>query len=251
MLADMVDHHPPDARRANSFGAVAAAYADHRPGYAVTAVDWALAPLAHRTDVAVLDLGAGTGTLTRRLRTRPGVAVTAVEPDPRMLAELRLRVPGVDTHAGRAEVIPLLDAAVDAVLVGQALHWFDLTRALPEIVRVLRPGGVFAALWNADDVDVEWVAGYHEIASRDRPVLGLPRGGDRPDLPAHPGLGPTERAAFGHGHRLTVDGLIVLLGTHSWALVSEPRTGRRPTPGPATTSRPGWRRRAGSSRCRW
>lgn len=209
-------------QRARSFGTVAAAYAEHRPDYAAAAVDFALAPLAGRSAIDVLDLGAGTGALTRRLAARPGASVIAVEPDREMFAELRRRVPGVAALVGSAEAIPLPDAAVDAVLVGQALHWFDLDRALPEIVRVLRPTGVFAALWNADDDAVDWVAGYHEAASRDRPVPGVPRGRDRPDLPTWPGLQATERAEFRHAQRLTVDGLVAVLGTHSWALISEP-----------------------------
>jgi SAM-dependent methyltransferase len=75
-----------------------------------------------------------------------------------MLAELRRRLPDVDAREGSAESIPLPTGSVDTVLVGQAWHWFDTGRALPELARVLRPGGVLAALWNADDHDVEWVA---------------------------------------------------------------------------------------------
>ncbi|MGQ0576489.1 MAG: class I SAM-dependent methyltransferase [Pseudonocardia sp.] len=208
-----------DVPRARTFGAVAAAYAQHRPGYPAAGVEWAL---GGRAPVDVLDLGAGTGALTVQLAARPATTVTAVEPDPAMLAELRCRVPAVDARAGSAEAIPLPAAAVDAVLVGQALHWFDLDRALPEIVRVLRPGGVLAGLWNADDDAVEWVAGYHAAATRDRPVPGVPPGRDRPGLPDWPGLHDAQRAEFRHTRRLTVEGLVAVLGTHSWALVSEP-----------------------------
>lgn len=207
--------------RARSFGRIAEAYAAHRPGYPDAAIDWALAPLG-TGPVQVLDLGAGTGKLTASLTARPGLSVVAVEPDPEMLARLRLDVPAATALEGSAEAIPLPAAAVDAVLVGQAFHWFDEARAMPEIARVLRPGGVLAGLWNADDGDVEWVAGYHEVASRDRPVPGIPQSGDRPELPGHPAFGRGERARFGHRMRLTADGLIELLGTHSWALVSEP-----------------------------
>jgi SAM-dependent methyltransferase len=145
--------------------------------------------------------------------------VTAVDPDPEMLAELRRRLPDVDAREGSAEAIPLPDGSVDAVLAGQALHWFDLAGALPEILRILRPGGVLAALWNAEDDDVDWVAGYHEVAWHER---RMPRGADRPDLPHWPGLGPGERREFPHVQRLTVDGLIATIGTHSWALVGDP-----------------------------
>jgi SAM-dependent methyltransferase len=212
----------PHLGRARSYGTVARAYAEHRPGYPAAAVEWALGPVADRPRPHLLDLGAGTGKLTAALVARAGATVFAVDPDPAMLAELRTRVPAAAAVAGTAEAIPLPDASVDAVLVGQALHWFDLDRAGPEIVRVLRPGGVLAALWNTEDSDVEWVAGYHEAASWDRPVPGIPRGGDRPDLPAHPDLLPGERAEFRHALRLSVDGLLDMLGTHSWALARAP-----------------------------
>ena len=91
----------------------------------------------------MLDLAAGTGKLTATLAGL-GAEVTAVEPDPAMLAELRRRLPSVRALPGRAEEIPLPDGSVDAVVAGQAMHWFDLDRAVPEIARVLAPGGVLA-----------------------------------------------------------------------------------------------------------
>ncbi|MGD9526022.1 class I SAM-dependent methyltransferase [Pseudonocardia sp.] len=200
--------------RARSFGAVAGDYAVHRPGYPAAAIDWAL---GGRTG-DVVDLGAGTGKLTESLVAR-GLRVTAVDPDPEMLAELRRRLPGIDAREGSAEAIPLPDGSVDAVLAGQAMHWFDPARALPEIRRILRPGGVLAAMWNADDDEVDWVAGYHEAAWHERQ---MPRGGDRPGLPDWPGFAPGERAEFAHAQRLTVEGLIATIGTHSWALVGDP-----------------------------
>jgi ubiquinone/menaquinone biosynthesis C-methylase UbiE len=114
--------------RARSFGAVAADYAEHRPGYPAEAVQWALAPAP---GVHVLDLGAGTGKLTEALLERSGVRVTAVDPDPEMPAQFTRRLPDVDARLGTAEDVPLPDASVDAVLVGQAVHWFDLDVAGP------------------------------------------------------------------------------------------------------------------------
>src|SRR6202034_921579 len=111
----------------------------------------------------VLDLGAGTGKLTAVLLGL-GAQVTAVEPDAAMLGELRRGLPAVRALPGSAERIPLPDASVDAVLCGQALHWFDLSRALPEIARVLVPGGALGGLWNSDDDRVPWVAGLQEAA---------------------------------------------------------------------------------------
>lgn len=206
--------------RARSFGAAAAAYAKHRPGYPAAAVAWALEPASGRD---LLDLGAGTGKLTESLLRLPGARVAAVEPDPAMLAQLRASHPDARASDGSAEEIPLPAASVDAVLVGQAWHWFDHAKALQEIARVLRPGGVLAALWNADDGDVEWVAGYNEAAGRGRPVPGNARGGDQAELRMdHPAFGPVEQARFTHAQRLTVEGLIDVLRTHSWALMSEP-----------------------------
>lgn len=204
--------------RALSFGAVAAAYARHRPGYPQAAVEWALQAVSDRGPPRLLDLGAGTGKLTEALL--PHGTVTAVDPDPAMLHELRSRFPGVDAREGSAESIPVADGSVDAVLVGQAWHWFDLDRAWPELARVVRPAGVLAVVRNEDDRDVEWVAGYHGAARQDRPVPGVPA--PPPGLPGHPAFHPSSHSRYPNPVRTTVDGLIDTLGTHSWALLSEP-----------------------------
>ncbi|MFE5141389.1 class I SAM-dependent methyltransferase [Streptomyces fagopyri] len=89
-----------------------------------------------------------------------GTEVLVVEPDPAMPAELRRSLPAVRTLPGSTEATPLPDASVDAVLAGNdALRWFDMTVAGPEMARVLAPGGVLAGLWNVMDDRVEWVAG--------------------------------------------------------------------------------------------
>jgi SAM-dependent methyltransferase len=203
--------------RSRTFGQVAAAYAEHRPGYADAAVDWALAPVGGGR---LLDLGAGTGKLTAALAGRG--QVIAVEPDPAMLDELRRQLPGVDAMVGSAESIPVPDGSIDAVLIGQAWHWFDRERAEPELARVLRPGGVLAALWNVDDDAVDWVAGLHEAARRSNPVPGVPNAGIPPVFAEHPAFGPSERAGFPNPCDTTTEGLLATIGTHSWALVSEP-----------------------------
>ena len=96
----------------------------------------------------VVELGAGTGKLTRAVAAL-GARVVAVEPDPRMLAVLRgLGLEGVE---GSAEAIPFGDGVADAVVAGSSLHWFELDLALPEIHRVLRPGGRFGFGWNHRD----------------------------------------------------------------------------------------------------
>ena len=207
-----------ESTRARSFGTAAAQYAQHRPGYPAAAVDWALAPLAGRGHLRLLDLAAGTGKLTEALLARGGV--TAVEPDPAMLAELQGRFPGVAAHEGSAEAIPLPAGCVDAVLVGQAWHWFDPERAYPEIARVLRPGGVLAVLWNGDDAHVEWVRGFHEAGAWESTVIREPD--EEPSIPEHPAFAQDGYAQFPNLVPTTVEGLLAALRTHSWALTAEP-----------------------------
>jgi SAM-dependent methyltransferase len=217
-------------RRGSSFGAAAAAYAEHRPDYAEAAVCWAVAPVRSRRSqgpLRAVDLGAGTGKLAAAL-ARIGADVTAVEPDAAMLAQLRRELPSVRALPGSAERIPLPDGSADAVVAGQAMHWFDLDRALPEIARVLAPGGVLAGLWNVDDDRVGWVA---ELASISKSADGITvlrwrsgTGQSRQARLAEAGAGffhPVETAEFEHGQARTVDSLLATIGTHSRLLVME------------------------------
>jgi SAM-dependent methyltransferase len=219
------------ARRGSSFGAAAAAYAEYRPDYPLDAVRWCVAPVGRDlAGLRVLDLGAGTGKLTAQLASL-GADVTAVEPDPAMLAELRRGLPSVRALSGSAEEIPLADGSVDAVLCGQALHWVNLDRALPEIARVLVPGGTLGGLWNSDDDRVEWVAGLQDAAegaaspslSRRRVEAASFELSQSGAIAAAEQLfGPTERAEFANSQLLTADSLVAVIGTHSQLLVMPP-----------------------------
>jgi SAM-dependent methyltransferase len=214
-------------RHGSSFGTAAAAYAEHRPDYAEAAIRWALEPVRSRQPLRVLDLAAGTGKLTASLVSL-GADVTAVEPDPDMLAELRCQLPAVRALPGHAEEIPLPDASVDAVLAGQAMHWFDMDRALPEIARVLTPGGVLAGLWNVDDDRVGWVAEFAEMSKRKASITLLrwrATGGQSREmrlLKAGSGLFDAgETGEFEHGQARTADSLLATVATHSHLLVME------------------------------
>ena len=215
--------HPDDqGRHASSFGAAAAAYAVHRPDYARDAVRWALEPAPGNR---VLDLGAGTGKLTRVLDLL-GADVVAVEPDPAMLAELRRELQHVRAFSGSAENIPLPDGSVDAVVAGNAMHWFDMAVAGPEIARVLAPGGVLAGLWNVMDDSVDWVTGLRRVSGsavigpRDTPSswreetahAHLPRSGESGRF------GSAEQAEFAHTQRRTADSLVATLATRAGVL---------------------------------
>ena len=197
-------------------------YERARPEYPAEAVDWLLPPDAK----TVLDLGAGTGKLTRALAAR-GLEVFAVDPSPKMLEQLRAAIPGATISLGSAEDIPLPDASVDVVLAGNAMHWFDMAVAGPEIARVLAPGGILAGLWNVMDDDVDWVEGLAQaggsaaIGPRDTPTswraetadLHLPRTGR--DVR----FGSPGQAQFPHGQLRTADSLVSTLATRAGLLV--------------------------------
>ncbi len=135
-----------------SFGGVADAYERGRPTYPLDAAEW----LTSETPVRVLELGAGTGKLTRDL-LRLGHEVHATDPDEAMLEILRETAPGATASVGTAERIAAPDRTYDVVVAAQSFHWFDPARALPEIARVLRPGGRFSIVWNDRDDRIPWV----------------------------------------------------------------------------------------------
>jgi SAM-dependent methyltransferase len=137
----------PDSR---SFELVADLYERARPGYPQEAIEWIAGKIGLGSASTVLDLGAGTGKLTRAL-VETGARVIAVEPGDAMRSELEHVLPDVEALRGAAEDIPLPDQSVDCIAVGQAFHWFRHDEAMPELHRVLRPGGALALLWNSRD----------------------------------------------------------------------------------------------------
>jgi ubiquinone/menaquinone biosynthesis C-methylase UbiE len=148
-----------------SFAAVADAYDRARPTYPAEAAEWLVAG----DPQDVLELGAGTGKLTEQLVAR-GHRVLATDPLAPMLHHLARRAPGASVAVAAAERIPLRARTVDVVVGAQSFHWFDLDRALPEIARVLRPGGHLSLAWNLRDERVPWVRRLGRlIGQHDRP----------------------------------------------------------------------------------
>lgn len=193
---------------------VAAGYDRGRPGYPDESVAFALAPLRGRPDLRAADVAAGTGKLTSVL-CAAGVNTVAVEPAPGMLKVLKHRVSRAQVLAGRAEDLPLPDASVDLVTVGQAFHWFDLDRALPELARVLRPGGRLALFYNSRDDSVAWVRALADLVGDHADHAGAHRE-DRPEV-----LGPFEPEALGtfsYQQELDADGLVDLVGSRSYVI---------------------------------
>jgi SAM-dependent methyltransferase len=189
-----------------AFSAVAAAYERGRPEYPQEAVRW----LVGDAPRDVVDLGAGTGKLTRGL-VALGHRVTAVEPLAEMRVELGRAVPGVHVVEGSAEAIPLPDASADAVTCAQSFHWFDHGTALPEIARVLRPGGRLGLVWNSRDDRDPWMARLSAIIGNETV--------DEGDLaPVRPSglFGPVEHATFGFAQVLDRAGLLDLILSRSY-----------------------------------
>jgi SAM-dependent methyltransferase len=142
-------------------------YERSRPDYS----EEALARLVSTTGLGpgrrALDMAAGTGKLTRQLHAA-GITCLAVEPSPSMREVFRRVVPGVPIVGATAESVPVVSDAMDAVVVAQAFHWFDPGRALPEIARVLRPGGWLALIWNERDESDPMMAELVRISKWDQ-----------------------------------------------------------------------------------
>jgi SAM-dependent methyltransferase len=198
------------AERAASFARVADAYEQARPGYPADAVLW----LAGETPCDVVDLGAGTGKLTRTL-VDLGHRVTAVEPLTEMLDQLRSAVPGATAVEGGAEAIPLPAGSADVVTVAQAFHWFDHGPALVEIARVLRSGGRVALVWNIRDESQSYVS---ELSDAMVGRTGVDTGSIDP-IDASGLFGPVERATFSHVQAVDRETLLELVRSRSYCAV--------------------------------
>ncbi|MET8628962.1 methyltransferase domain-containing protein [Kitasatospora sp. NPDC004669] len=193
--------------QARSFGVAAASYQHGRPGYP-RALIGSVVPREARK---VLDLGAGTGKLTRLL-VESGLDVVAVEPDEDMRAQLAAAVPKAAVRAGSAERIPLPDASVDTVVVAQAWHWFDQAAAVPEIARVLAPGGTLALVWNFRDESQPWAAELGALMHR----CSRPQIDSAPLLPAP--FGPPERLEIRWEHPTTPAGIVDMVASRSYVI---------------------------------
>jgi SAM-dependent methyltransferase len=211
-----------------SFGAVADEYNRLRPGPSAEALDWLLP--AGATDI--LEIGAGTGVLTRLLAGRV-THVVAVEPDDRMRAVLASRDTGVDIVEGRAEEIPAASSSFDVVIAASAWHWVDEERAVPEVARVLRPGGRLSLVWSGPDRSVDWMRSLWaggivfspdeqadvDARRRRRHVVNLDGAGPSP-------FGEPETTLFRWTTPMTKADLVALSTTYS-AVITMEATARR------------------------
>lgn len=193
-------------------------YERGRPGWPAEAIEWGGVPAG----ADVLELGAGTGKLTRLLQP-----TFVVEPDDGMRRVLRRTCPGVNLLDGTAEGIPLGDRSVDAVFAAEAFHRFDGIASVAEIARVLRPGGVLVLLWNVPGGgDHDDVAAAVELLTRHAPA-GV--GHEPADLNTHryssgewrsaftgSPFGPFEEAEFENPQLVDRDALLAFFSSMGW-----------------------------------
>jgi ubiquinone/menaquinone biosynthesis C-methylase UbiE len=203
----MTDDQPSPAGpdRAQSFGPVADAYDRGRPGYPAEAASWLVGGEAR----VVLELGAGTGKLTAELVTQ-GHAVHATDPDRAMLDILEARVPGASAKVASAEEIPVNDRSVDVVVCATSFHWFDHERALPEIARVLKPGGHLALVWNVVDERIPWARRLIDVLGRQQERPSSDEVLVQSDL-----FGFVEQKSFAHWHDLNRESLVDYVASRS------------------------------------
>ncbi len=214
------------AGRAHSFNAAAAQYAAHRPSYPPALLD-AVEELTGRTlrGARVVDIGAGTGIATALLQGR-GADVLAVEPGAGMAAELRRAHPCIPLVRGDGNALPLADASADLITCAQAWHWTDPARALPEALRVLRPGGALALWWNMYALDIPWIAAQ---AARIQHYFGLDpdeeKSGTSSRVADPEGRVDFTRRLVRWSRSVPVDTHLGNLGSHSVFLVHADRAG--------------------------
>lgn len=200
---------------AGSFEHAADAYAQARPSYPAEAVDW----LVGHTAADICDLGAGAGALTGVLTAR-GHRVVAAEPSAAMLRELQGAAPAAVPIRTSAERLPFADGSFDVVTVAQAFHWFDPEVALPEMARVLRPGGMLSLVYNGRDDRVPWVAALTQLFVAVQPgdLTGDWGAGSVGALDGSALFAPRTYAEFGFVSRLDRDTLIRLAASRSYII---------------------------------
>lgn len=203
------------------FGAAADAYERSRPDYPSEAIDRLIQELELTRSCRAMDLGAGTGKLTRLLPAEP--TLVAVEPVEAMRSAFASILPHVRLVGGVAEALPFADETFDAVVCGQAFHWFDGDLALPEVHRVLKRRGRLGLLWNVRDESVPWVrelteilTPYERTAPREK-TLEWRRAFSVIDL-----FGRLNQLRFPHRQRLDRDGLVERFASVSFIASAPP-----------------------------
>ncbi len=193
-------------------------YERGRPGYPTGVIDLLGRAAGLGPGCRVVDVGAGTGKLTRQL-VATGARCVAVEPSAAMREIAGERAAGAGIVAGSAEALPLAASTFDLLTVAQAFHWFEPDRALAEMARVLRPGAVAALVWNERDESVPWVADLGRIMLGVDNSVHLPAAAFESVLSSGGHFGRTSRHAYPFTVPLSREGLVDLVASRSYVNV--------------------------------
>ena len=224
----MAKHLMEDAQFATAFDRAAKEYEFGRPTYSGMAVDALTRELGLGPQSVVVDLGAGTGKLTRDLAARFD-RIIAIEPLSEMRDLLTRQVPVAEAMAGTAEHMALSGASADAVVVAQAFHWFDGPRALDEIARVLKPGGGLGMLWNTTPWELRespWFQLVDDLLEGSRADLSVMRrhgsGQWRRAFEGKPRFQPLSEATFDNTRRMSQEEFLANLASRSYVAALSP-----------------------------
>jgi ubiquinone/menaquinone biosynthesis C-methylase UbiE len=221
-----------DEQFATAFSSAAQDYERGRPGYPADAIDALIRELRLERRSVVVDLAAGTGKLTRDLTERFD-RVIAIEPLAEMREQLARTTPAAEALDGTAERMRLPDASANAVLVGQAFHWFDGRRALAEIARVLEPGGGLGLLWNTTPWERRegvWFSLLDDLLEHSRADLSVMRrhgtGRWREAFDDERRFRPLSQATFANTQRISRDEFLASLASRSYVARLDPKSRR-------------------------
>lgn len=202
------------------FSPKVADYVASRPDYPAPLFDALRAACSLSTDAVVADIGAGTGLLTQGLLAQ-GYQVTAIEPSAAMRAaadQALSRFAHYRSADGSAEHIPLPDASVDLITAAQAFHWFAVDAARAEFLRVLKPHGQVALIWNdrvlTDPLHTALNALFAKYGGPKRDALLAHE--DRGNVAAFFGATVPQQWTWPHAHHLDADALLSLVFSRSY-----------------------------------
>jgi ubiquinone/menaquinone biosynthesis C-methylase UbiE len=213
-----------------SFGAVAEAYDSYRPDWPPATAAWLtgtedggpLVDRATRQGLDVLDLGAGTGKLTRTLADA-GHRITAIDSSERMLSVLSAALPQVRALVATAEALPLATGSIDVVTVAQAWHWLKQPAAAQECARVLRPGGLLAIGWHLRNLAEPWVQELDDLTGEPEYLAGSVRSSSVSGTELPPPFGALQTTTFDYTLQLTPPSLAALASSWSYVAVRPDR----------------------------
>ncbi len=202
-----------DDGRGLRFGTVAEDYDRYRPDPPPEAAGL----FGDLSGERVLEVGAGTGKLTRFLRGL-GAEVSVIEPDDAMRAVLVRRSPEVAVLDGRAESVPAPDASFDVVASSSAWHWFEQPTATIELARVLRDDGRIFVLWNGFSRDDPWMRDLTRLREREGDPGRRPRGWHA-ELAVGDLFREVRDVMIDWTYTLAIDAVVALFRTYSGAIV--------------------------------